>query len=126
LIATQTHSRKENIMRFWTRLRSEKRSDPAEHRRGHGPSRRRARVRPRLEFLEDRRLPSTLTVTNNLDSGSGSLRADIAAAQSGDTINFDPSLNGQTITLNSELFIGGPIHNLTIQGPGAGQLRCNS
>src|SRR5262249_952225 len=45
--------------------------------------------RPRLEALEDRWLPSTLTVLNNLDSGPGSLRADIAAAQSGDTIVFD-------------------------------------
>src|SRR5436309_17430 len=60
------------------------------------------RIRPRLEILEDRCLPSTLTVLNNTDtgvSGDGSLRGEIAAAQSGDTIVFDPSLNGQTITL---------------------------
>jgi hypothetical protein len=57
---------------------------------------------------------------NNLDSGAGSLRADIAAAQSGDTIVFAPSLNGRTITLTSgELSI---TKGLTIQGPGAGQL----
>jgi hypothetical protein len=65
-------------------------------------------------------VPSTLTVTNNLDSGAGSLRADVAAARSGDTIVFDPSLNGQTITLTSgELLIN---KNLTITGPGASQL----
>jgi hypothetical protein len=60
-----------------------------------------ARFRPRLEVLEDRWLPSTLTVTTTADSGPGSLRAEIAAAQSGDTIVFDPSLAGQTITLTS-------------------------
>src|SRR5438094_624309 len=36
--------------------------------------------RPRLELLEGRDVPSTLTVTNNHDSGAGSLRATIAAA----------------------------------------------
>jgi hypothetical protein len=78
------------------------------------------RLRPRLEALEDRWLPSTLTVMNNQDSGPGSLRADIAAANPGDTINFAPSLAGQTITLTSgELSI---TKGLTIQGPGAGQL----
>ena len=45
-------------------------------------------VRPRLECLEDRVVLSTLSVTNNLDSGKGSLRAEIAAAKSGDTINL--------------------------------------
>jgi hypothetical protein len=89
-------------------------------RRGHGPARTRARVRPRLELLEDRRLPSTLTVTNNLDSGSGSLRAEIAAARSGDTIVFASSLSGQTINLTSgELVIN---KSLTVQGPGSVQL----
>src|SRR5947209_3927714 len=68
--------------------------------------------RPTLEALEDRWVPSTLTVLNNLDSGAGSLRADIAAAHNGDTIVFAPSLAGQTITLASgELFIK---HSLTI------------
>jgi hypothetical protein len=78
------------------------------------------RFRPRLEALEDRWLPSTLTVTNNLNSGAGSLRAEIAAAQNNDTIVFAPSLDGKTITLTtSELDI---TKNLTIQGPGTGQV----
>jgi predicted outer membrane repeat protein len=78
------------------------------------------RFRPALEVLEDRWVPSTLTVTNNLDSGHGSLRAEIAGAKSGDTIVFAPSLNGQTITLTSgELLIN---KNLTITGPGAAEL----
>ncbi len=88
-------------------------------------SKRRARpaqraFRPCLEALEGRWVPSTLTVLNNLDSGAGSLRAEIAAAHSGDTIVFAPSLDGQTVTLTSgELLIR---KNLTIAGPGAGQL----
>ncbi len=81
----------------------------------------RATFRPRLEALEGRDVPSTLTVTNNLDNYSvGSLRADIAAAKNNDTIVFAPSLHGQTITLvNGDLDV---TKNLTIQGPGAGQL----
>jgi hypothetical protein len=76
--------------------------------------------RPRLEALEDRTVPSTLTVTNTLDSGAGSLRDDVKAAKSGDTINFDPSLDGQTITLTSgQLYLS---KDVTIQGPGAGLL----
>jgi predicted outer membrane repeat protein len=78
------------------------------------------RSRLQLEALEDRWMPSTLTVTSIADSGAGTLRADIAAAQSGDTINFATSLDGKTITLTSgELYI---TKGLTIQGPGAGQL----
>jgi hypothetical protein len=81
---------------------------------------RRPSFRPRFECLEGRRLLTTLTVLNNLDSGAGSLRAEIAAAHSGDTINFAPSLAGQTITLTKgELLIN---KNLTIAGPGAGEL----
>ena len=80
----------------------------------------RASFRPQLEALENRWLLSTLTVLNNLDSGAGSLRAEIAVANSNDTIIFAPSLNGKTITLTSgELDL---TKNLTIQGPGASQL----
>jgi hypothetical protein len=67
--------------------------------------------------LEERRVLSTLTVTNNTDFLAGSLRAEIAAAQPGDTIDFAPGL--QTTTLGGQLEIN---KNLTIQGPGAGLL----
>jgi hypothetical protein len=93
-------------------------------RAGHRPqtARNRARHRfvPRLEVLEDRIVPSTLTVLNNLDKGAGSLRDAITKASNGDTIVFDPSLNGQTITLTSDqLTIN---ENLDIEGPGASLL----
>ncbi|MGJ8642878.1 MAG: beta strand repeat-containing protein [Luteolibacter sp.] len=42
---------------------------------------------------------ATLTVTTLADSGGGSLRDTITSASPGDTIIFDPSLSGQTITL---------------------------
>jgi hypothetical protein len=61
----------------------------------------------------------TITVTNTADSGSGSLRAAIAAAGNNDTINFALTYPA-TITLTSgELLISG---NLIIFGPGATQL----
>jgi predicted outer membrane repeat protein len=55
-----------------------------------------------------------ITVTSLADSGAGSLREAIATANSGDTIQFDPSLANSTITLTS-----GQIEinkNLTIDG----------
>ncbi|MBX3000131.1 MAG: DUF11 domain-containing protein [Caldilineaceae bacterium] len=41
---------------------------------------------------------ATLTVTNTADNGAGSLRDAITTAASGDTITFDGSLSGRTIT----------------------------
>ena len=59
---------------------------------------------------------TTLVVTSTADSGMGSLRATLAAANDGDTIQFDPALNGQTIGLTTdELVID---NDITIQGPG--------
>src|SRR6266550_4208451 len=55
------------------------------------------RFLPRLESLEDRTVPSTLTVVNAFDKGAGSLRDTISHANSDDTIVFDAGLNGQTI-----------------------------
>ena len=75
---------------------------------------------PRLETLEDRTTPSTLTVVNNLDSGPGSVRAALASASNGDTITFAPSLAGKTITLTSGALTADV--NVTITGPGAAKL----
>jgi hypothetical protein len=79
---------------------------------------RRASVRciPGVSALEARELLSTLTVTNDNDSGTGSLRAALASAASGDKIKFASSADG-TITLSS-----GPLvvdTSVTIDGPGA-------
>jgi hypothetical protein len=47
---------------------------------------------------------AVITVTNTNDSGPGSLRQAINVANQGDTIDFDPALNGQTVTLTSDEF----------------------
>ena len=63
---------------------------------------------------------ATITVTSINDSGAGSLRQAIADAVNGDTIDFDPSLNGQAITLASdELLVN---KNISINGPGPNNL----
>jgi hypothetical protein len=82
------------------------------------------RVRPRLEALEDRAVPAVLTVSSVGDNAADptTLRGAIAAAAAGDTINFAPGLAGQTITLTAA---NGPLDltkNVTIQGPGGGQV----
>jgi hypothetical protein len=78
------------------------------------------RCTPRLEALEGRALLSLLTVTDAGDSGPGTLRDTIAAAAPGDTVNFDPSLEGQVITLTSgEITLP---KNVSIEGPGSDQL----
>jgi hypothetical protein len=95
--------------------------DSTNNRRGRsqGPAQRPSPM-PCLLLLEDRTMLSTLTVLNNADRGNGSLRATIAAAQSGDQIVFDQSLHGQTISLTSgELAI---TKSLDIEGLGADQL----
>jgi hypothetical protein len=70
--------------------------------------------RPRLECLEGRCVPST--VTNLSDHDPGSLRDAIATTPAGGTVDFQAGLSG-TITLTTgELAIN---KDLTIAGPGA-------
>src|SRR5262249_887553 len=98
---------------------------------GGRPVRRRAAARraaaprrsfvPRFDVLEDRTVPSTFTVTNLLDSGPGSLRAAITAANmhpGADVVKFAGGLKG-TIPLASELSV---TDDLRINGPGANKI----
>ena len=57
--------------------------------------------------------PGTITVTSNGDSGAGSLRKAIADSCEGYTIDFNASLSGSTILLNSPLSLQ---KNVTIDG----------
>jgi hypothetical protein len=71
-------------------------------------------------MLEDRSLPSTFTVTNLLDSGPGSLRAAVTAANTNpgaDVINF--AVTGTIALTSGELDI---TDSLTINGPGLNSL----
>jgi hypothetical protein len=74
-----------------------------------------------VRLLEDRTVPSTLTVTSPLDNGApGTLRAVLASAAAGDTIDFAKKLDGKTITLTQgQLTL---TQNVDIEGPGAGEL----
>src|SRR5438094_630357 len=84
------------------------------------PEARGNRHRLLLEVLEDRTVPST--VTNLADSGSGSLRDAIVAANAhpgADTIDFAPGLQGTIALTSGELLI---TESVAIHGPGASRL----
>ena len=84
------------------------------------PSLRATTYRPRLEVLDDRCLPSTFTVLNLLDSGAGSLRAAVVAANANpgpDAIDF--ATTGTIALTSGELDI---TDSLTINGPGVNAL----
>ncbi len=62
--------------------------------------------------------PSQITVTTAADAGAGSLRDAMAQIAADGTIDFDPALAGDTITLTSGQLVAG--RNMTIDGPAAG------
>lgn len=78
--------------------------------------------RLRVELLEDRSTPSTFTVGNLADSGTGSLRQAVldANANSGaDAIDFANGLSGTVVLTGGQLSI---TDDLQIDGPGADRL----
>jgi hypothetical protein len=76
-------------------------------------------IRPRLEVLEDRCVPSIDLVTSASGSAAvpGSLPFEVALAAKGDTIQFAANLKGATITLDNTLYV---TQDLTVDGAGAG------
>src|ERR1051326_8115770 len=79
--------------------------------------------RLRLEALEDRSLPSTLTVTSTADAGTGTLRDAISKANSGEKIVFalpnhsTISLTSGSLSVTKSIVISGPGPSaLTISG----------
>jgi hypothetical protein len=118
-------------MSFFSWLRNRNRLAAVQPSSKHRPGRRPTTFQPHLETLEDRDVPTTLTVTSVLGFGIGTLRTEIGLAQPGDTIVFAQSLfdqGPQTIDLGTdqpgfgeatELLLS---KDLAIQGPGAGEL----
>ena len=95
-------------MRLFSWLRSQQR---------HGFPRKRPTFRPTLEALEDRWVPSTLTVTNNLDSGAGSAHVG-AAGTHAITFKavFDCSVDISSGTVSSTGFATGGVGHFTSLG----------
>ncbi len=94
------------VTSWWRRARQWARQPRSTPRRGKSAATTR---RPFIEALEDRYAPSTLTVLNTNDSGTGSLRAAIQAANATPgtyLINFDPSVTANNDTSLSLLATG--------------------
>jgi predicted outer membrane repeat protein len=72
------------------------------------------RARPTLESLEDRCVPSTLTVTKSGDDVTDhhTLRYAVAHAQSGDTIQITAAVKDPIVLINGELVVS---QNVTIE-----------
>ncbi|HET7064061.1 MAG TPA: kelch repeat-containing protein [Rudaea sp.] len=65
-------------------------------------------------------LAATLSVTNCNDAGGGSLRAALAIAHNGDSIDLSPLTCGKITLTTGQLVVA--VDNLTLQGPGAAAL----
>lgn len=82
----------------------------------------RGRTRLSVEQLDDRVVPSTFTVSNLADAGTGSLRAAVASANANpgaDLIHFAPGVHGRITLTSGELSI---TDDVRIDGPGAHKL----
>jgi hypothetical protein len=80
-----------------------------------GPTRRRLTgTRITLEVLEDRCVPSTLTVTSSADdvTQKGTLRYAVANAQDGDTIQLTAAIKDSIVLTQGELVVS---HDVTIR-----------
>jgi hypothetical protein len=111
----------ETVVMLFLTLFQHLRRHSRHHRQGRCHGRLAWRWVPQVEALEDRTALSTLLVTRAADDGSaGTLRAVLATAHNGDTIQFAPALEGQTISLvQGQLVVN---QSLDINGPGADQL----
>ena len=104
---------------FQSCVRKNNRRRQLQKHSSHTPHFARAVSMHATESLEERMLLTVFTVVNTSDSGEGSLRAAIEAAnaESGaDEITFADTLDGQTIVLTDELLI---TDDLTIDALGA-------
>ena len=105
--------------------KSLRRRSPLDYRKRHCPARWGLLRRLRLETLEGRCLLTILTVNSPLDTtltptGTFTLRELVNQAGPGDTIEFAPSLNGATISLQlGPLPVSGSA-NLTVDAPSSG------
>ena len=105
------------------------------NRMGTNPARKGKRqatsLKPELLCLEERITPTTYTVTNFGNSGTGTLRAAIDLANNtttNDTIVFDMGTSARTINLTSQLpniEARGTAGKLSIEGPGSATLTLN-
>ena len=74
-------------------------------------------LRPMIEFMEDRVLLATFTVTNNADSGPGSLRQAINDANptpGANTIGFNIAVGAITAASTNSLSWGAPLGDLGV------------
>ncbi len=98
---------------------------PSGTKKGRRPARAAKRAMPKrlsLERLDERVVLSTFSVLNLDDSGTGSLRAAITAANTNpgsDIVSFAPGLRGTIGLTSGQLSI---TDSLMIDGPGAGRL----
>jgi hypothetical protein len=96
---------------------------PRQVRPGAARPRQGQRARPVVEILEARLVPATFSVTNLNDSGAGSLRDAIAAANNSpdpvNTIDFAPGVHG---TIGLATALPDLAQNVSLEGPGAESL----